>query len=1046
MMDVVPHKTPGEHIDTLAVSEREDDPKAFSSAKFADRSSYVEETKLNPTPTKASVLPESKAVRVLNIRANAPLHKHCSNKITTSRYTVLTWAPKSLLQQFRRAANVYFLVISVLSFMTFSPKTPVSMVGTFAAVLVFTMLKEAFEDYKRHRADAAVNRTPTQRFSESMQAFEDVKSDSIQVCDFVKVRENEALPADLILLSSSDEKGVAYLNTMNLDGETNLKEKFAHKHTKRLDLKQILSGGMRIECDTPDASLISWNCKMQLQGGAYFPLSTSQLLLRGCVLKNTMFVIGLVIYTGAETKVMLNSKAPPSKVSNVLKVMNKMLYTVFAFQALICFLFAGLYMNWSAANAASHSRYITDIHSKVQAADYFIQILTFYVAYSHMIPISLYVALEVLKLILAYLISQDREMYHEEDDRRASCRTSDLVEELGQVEFVFSDKTGTLTRNEMELRKCSINGAIYGGEKQMVGTVGVSGDTTPAAIMESRPMADPDRAAIQRFFTQLAVCHAVFSAEVEPGVRKYQAASPDDLALVQCSADMRFVFLEREDNFIRLQYAQFPIDVWEVLADLPFDSTRKRMSMLVKEPHTGRILLLCKGADSVLFERLRVDEDRTTAETHLNRFASEGLRTLVIAQRYVEEIEAMEWLQVWTELTLSTSPNKDTLLNLHAEGLEKSLELVGITAIEDQLQDKVPETIKLMLDAEIRVWVLTGDKQETAVQIGTTCQLLSKDMQLLDLSSQSKEEFSTKLQDFTKAYITCVAASLGELNQVRTELAGQGTNLGIVINGATLTWVLSPESEFRTDFFRLGFVSRSCLCCRVSPAQKMQVVKLVKDHGNWVTLAIGDGANDVSMIQEAHIGVGIAGKEGAQAVQSSDFAFSQFRFLQRLLLVHGRWSYRRVSWFICYYFYKNIAVVFTEIWFAFFNGFSGQIYFADWLPQLYNSLWTSWPCILTFIFERDLSPENSLKFPIAYGAGQRRLYFTFKTFWRWVSLGIFHGVLCFWVASAGLGSASSEDGSDTGLWLTSTLSFTLVIHIVTYKLFLESVLWTKVNM
>ena len=267
-MDVVPHKTPGEHIDTLAVSEREDDPKAFSSAKFADRSSYVEETKLNPTPTKASVLPESKAVRVLNIRANAPLHKHCSNKITTSRYTVLTWAPKSLLQQFRRAANVYFLVISVLSFMTFSPKTPVSMVGTFAAVLVFTMLKEAFEDYKRHRADAAVNRTPTQRFSESMQAFEDVKSDSIQVCDFVKVRENEALPADLILLSSSDEKGVAYLNTMNLDGETNLKEKFAHKHTKRLDLKQILSGGMRVECDTPDASLISWNCKMQLQGGA----------------------------------------------------------------------------------------------------------------------------------------------------------------------------------------------------------------------------------------------------------------------------------------------------------------------------------------------------------------------------------------------------------------------------------------------------------------------------------------------------------------------------------------------------------------------------------------------------------------------------------------------------------------------------------------------------------------------------------------------------------------------------------------------------------
>jgi phospholipid-transporting ATPase len=1045
-MEVIPHKSPGEHIDTLAASEREDDPKAFSSPKYADRSSYVEETKLNPSPTKASVLPESKAVRVLRIETNAPLQKHCSNKITTSRYTLLTWAPKSLLQQFRRAANVYFLIISILSFMTFSPKTPASMVGTFAAVLIFTMLKEAFEDYKRHRADAAVNRTPTQRFNESIQAFEDVKTETIKVCDFVKVRENEPLPADLILLASSDEKGVAYLNTMNLDGETNLKEKYAHKHTKRMDLKLILARGMRVECDTPDASLISWNCKVQFQGGGFFPLSMSQLLLRGCVLKNTMFVIGLVVYTGSDTKVMLNSKAPPSKVSNVLKTMNQMLYTIFGLQAAICFLFAGLYIHWSSDNAALHSHYITTIDPEVPAGDYFVQILTFYVAYSHMIPISLYVALEVLKLLLAYLISQDKEMYDEEDDRRASCRTSDLVEELGQVEFVFSDKTGTLTRNVMELRKVSINGVIYGGEKQTPGLAGVSGDPAPSIIMENRPMTDPERSEIQRFFTQLAICHAVFSAEVEPGVRKYQAASPDDLALVQCSADMRFVFLEREDNSIRLQYSQFPIDVWEVLADIPFDSTRKRMSMLVKEPHTSKILLMSKGADSVIFERLRQNEKNSTAETHTNRFASEGLRTLVIAQRYVEELEAINWLQTWNELTLSTSPNKDTLLNLHAELLEKDLELVGITAIEDQLQDKVPETIKLLLDAEIRVWVLTGDKQETAVQIGTTCQLLQEDMQLLDLSSDTKQELGAKLQDFTHEYIPPANTSLKGLNQVRMELATQGTNLGIVINGATLAWVLSPGSEFRTDFFRLGFVSRSCLCCRVSPAQKMQVVKLVKDHGNWVTLAIGDGANDVSMIQEAHIGVGIAGKEGAQAVQSSDFAFSQFRFLQRLLLVHGRWSYRRVSWFICYYFYKNIAVVFTEIWFAFFNGFSGQIYFADWLPQLYNSLWTSWPCILTFVFERDLSHENSLKFPIAYGAGQRRLYFTFKKFWKWVSLGIFHGVLCFWMAAAGLEATSSEDGTDTGLWLTSTLSFTLVIHIVTYKLFLESVFWTKVNM
>ena len=273
-----------------------------------------------------------------------------------------------------------------------------------------------------------------------------------------------------------------------------------------------------------------------------------------------------------------------------------------------------------------------------------------------------------------------------------------------------------------------------------------------------------------------------------------------------------------------------------------------------------------------------------------------------------------------------------------------------------------------------------------------------------------------------------------------------GQRIAIVINGATLVWALDTQGNLRQNFFRLGFVSDSCICCRVSPAQKMQVVRLVKENGPWITLSVGDGANDVSMIQEAHIGVGIAGKEGAQAVQASDYAISQFRFLQRLVLVHGRWNYRRVSWFICYYFYKNIAVVFTELLFAFFNGFSGQIYFVDWLPQLYNSFWTSWPCMFTYIYERDLSAEASLAYPIAYAAGPKGKYFNFPRFWSWVLLGIFHGMVCFWLPSIGLNTPVGIEGKDTGLWWQSTVSFTMVIHVVTVKLFLESIFWSKVNL
>lgn len=220
----------------------------------------------------------------------------------------------------------------------------------------------------------------------------------------------------------------------------------------------------------------------------------------------------------------------------------------------------------------------------------------------------------------------------------------------------------------------------------------------------------------------------------------------------------------------------------------------------------------------------------------------------------------------------------------------------------------------------------------------------------------------------------------------------------IVIDGPTLTWALEKSKDNTpAKFFRLGLMATSCICCRVSPKQKADVVALVKRQGPWITLAIGDGANDVSMIMEAHVGIGVHGKEGGQATRSADFAIGQFCFLQKLLLVHGRWIYRRVSLFICYYFYKNVIVVFTEIYFAFFNGFSGQIYFLDWLPMLYNSVWTSWPCLFNYAFDQDCNIEFSYRYPKLYTAGQKNYYFNMRGFWVWIIYALFHGTVCFWL-------------------------------------------------
>ena len=958
-----------------------------------------------------------------------PSAKFLTNSISTSKYSLITWVPKSLFYQFRRIANIYFLMISILSAQYFSPKNPFTMAGTFGAVLFFTMLKEAYEDLSRHKQDKLVNSQICHRFNNTTQEIDDIQSREVKVGDILHVKSNEYFPADLVFLSSSNVKGLGFVNTMNLDGEVNLKEKTAVSDTSQITSPEKLGElAFQIECDHPNISLVKWNCNFELNSTEKQPLSQKHLLLRGCSLQNTDFINGIVIYTGHESKIMLNSKSAPSKSSNVLRKMNKILYTVFGFQLCMCFLLAGLSVHWQETEDAKHT------YLSLSAGDmglaYFIQVLTYLVAYSHLIPISLYVALEIVKLALAYLISQDLFMFYQ--GRAAACRASDLVEELGQVEFVFSDKTGTLTCNEMIFRRCEVNGVVYGSMKQ---------DFAAKNSEELEAFQNPrhtEHKKMRTFFEFMAVCHSVFPATT-PGTEEImlQASSPDELALVEASKAIGTEFFERSEGKVRLRdRTSKEITTWEVLVEVPFNSDRKRMSVVARNPNTKQYVLMTKGADSMMLPLVSDSPHKQKLASTLYNFAVEGLRTLVMGQRVMADNEFLQWFAEWKQVLLSNDTEKERKLDQLGARIEKNLELVGCSAIEDKLQDGVPQAIELLMSAGIRVWVLTGDKEETAIEIGKSCNLLQQHMEVVKLSSNSHAEISEKLQKFNALH-KLELNSFPQLEVIKKKLPRK---IAIVIDGLTLTWVFE-DAFLKKTFFKLGFLSVSCICCRVSPAQKMQVVQLAKSSGGWVTLSIGDGANDVSMIQEAHIGVGISGKEGAQAVQAADFSFSQFKFLTRLLLIHGRWAYRRISWFICYYFYKNITVVFAELWFALFNGFSGQIYFMDWLPMLYNSFWTSWPCMIAYLLEQDVDAYRSLKYPNLYKAGQKGMYFNVKRFWVWAILGIWHGSVCFWGPILVFSTASSSDGIVHHQWWVSTVSFSLVIHTVTIKLYLENMHW-----
>lgn len=964
-----------------------------------------------------------------------------NNEIKTSKYTILTWAPKSLFMQFLRAANIYFLVTSIITCLPLSPKNPVSQVATFAMVLVFTMFKEAYEDYFRHKQDSLENSRPVHKLDKLKKDLVLIPSEQINVGDILCIKDNGAIPADLALLSTSDKRGIAFINTMNLDGETNLKDKIALESTASLsDPVELSKYSGTIECDLPNENLNSWKCTIKDDSGAK-PLGMKQLLLRGCVLKNTEFAYGIVVYTGPETKIVLNSKPVPSKVSNVLRQMNMILYSIFILQLVICLIFALFGYYWNDKQGVKHTYLILEKYDS--AWDIVESFGTFIVAYSTLIPISLYVALEMVKLGLAFFINNDIDMYYAEDDRKANCRTSDLVEELGQVEFVFTDKTGTLTSNIMEFRKCTIGGEIYGCGDRRMDIIGVGQDTRPNEIMKDKSHKSYND--VKNFFNLMAVCHTVFPTEdpKHPSRRKYQASSPDELALVDGSADMDFVFWERTDAKVKVK-CQGISKEWEILAEIPYNSTRKRMSLIVRNPDTKELILMSKGADTIMIPLLSSKEKPKVEilEDHLHKFALEGLRTLVMAQRILKESAFQEWKAEWDHISLSMDPDKDDQLEKHGAKIEKHLLLVGASAIEDKLQDGVPEAIKFIMSASIRVWMLTGDKQETAIEIGKSCNLIQPSMTLVDLSSKSQMEFASLIGHYVIKF-TLANKTVNEVISYKNQVTEK---ICIVIDGPTLAMALNKEFGYRENFFKLGILSDSCICCRVSPAQKAQVVELAKEYGPWITLAIGDGANDVSMIQSAHIGVGIAGKEGAQAVQSSDYALCQFRFLKKLLLVHGRWGYRRVSLFICYYFYKNVAVVFCEVCYAFFNGFSGQIYILDMLTMMFNAVWTSWPCMLTFILEQDLNAKDSFKYPIAYQAGQKRQLFSYKIFWEYMILAIWHGFVAIFLPFAAMSQAIDIDGRDTGLWWVSTLSFTLIIHIITFKMLMMSTYWNKYSL
>ncbi|XP_066573097.1 phospholipid-transporting ATPase VB isoform X2 [Amia ocellicauda] len=1156
-----------------------------------------------------------------------PNRQYAGNAIKTTKYTLLSFIPKNLFEQFHRVANFYFLGIVLLNFVpivnAFQPEIALIPI---CIILAVTAIKDAWEDFRRYQADRKLNNMGCCIFSRKQMKYVEKCWKDVRVGDFVKVVCNEIIPADILLLHTSDQSGTCHIETASLDGETNLKQ------------RQVVRGFLKpnspfepqyfeyvIICEKPNNNLNRFKGCLQYPGQQKIGFGKENLLLRGCTVRNSEDATGIVVYAGHETKAMLNNSGARYKRSKLERRMNIDVLCSIGLLFVMCLIGAVGHGVWMNSFATPPPFEIPDKDGQYISPSWagFYMFFTMIILLQVLIPISLYVSIEIVKMGQIFFISNDLDLYDEETDRRLECRALNITEDLGQIQYVFSDKTGTLTENKMVFRRCSILGTEFSHQENAIRLVACGGldsdeedmvfaqkdckprlrsnqegrstkcarkrqSARPCTGAQGRkklvPRVDnevafsspletdviPDRKLLKTvqetacqveawcrdrhgsdstsyadFFLALAICNTVVvstatvsrrrlmgpvqqksslksigrlhsilkkmkperliefmtsfqsitektsvsplstgastsndhgaedgisssykdssstssednkcdvddksqPAEPNPDRLCYEAESPDEAALVYAAKAYGFTLLSRTTDQVTVKLPQGNILTFEVLHTLPFDSNRKMMSVLVRHPVTKEVIVYTKGADSVIMDVLesplgenKMKKIAADTQMHLNAYAKEGLRTLCIAKKVLNEEAYEDWSNNRLEAQAAINSRDELLMDMALQ-LETNLTLLGATGIEDRLQDGVPETIQALREAGIQIWVLTGDKQETAVNIAYSCKLMSQQDQVLMINTDSKEACEFILDCNLEEVKKYDPLNQSQIFKVDVDLVRPATDhrptFSLVIDGRTLSFVF--DTKLHMKFLELAKRCRSVLCCRATPLQKSTVVSLVQSNLKVLTLSIGDGANDVDMIQAADVGIGISGQEGMQAVMASDFAISHFKHLNKLLLVHGHWCYTRLANMGIYFFYKNVAYVNLLFWYQFYCGFSGTTMIDYWLLIFFNLLFTSVPPIIFGIMEKDISAETLLGLPVLYKSGQNSEGYKWYTFWIAMLDAFYQSLVCFFVPYL------TYRDSDIDIFYFGTPVNTVSLFVIILHLSIEIKNWTVVH-
>ena len=964
---------------------------------------------------------DTKSKRIVGFRDKSYNITHWSNKVENNKYNMLLFLPTVIYNQFKQFGNFFYLVMAISQFI---PDIKVGFlfayVSPLCVVVIVSLLKELIDDVNRRIQDLKTNSTKVttiqfiknKKNKNSLKELKKIKKSysNLKIGDIIELNKDEKVPADIIVLKTFNESedSNTFIRTDQLDGETDWKLRKAPGITQKLNEAQILELNGFINYEPPSKFIYNFEGFISIKN------SEGNIIKEALGLENTMWestilatqkIIGIVIYTGKETRARMNSSMPKIKLGIVDHELN--MVTFYLFCIMLC--------------AAMFLTLLKGYYSRM-----FFTFFKFIVLFCAIIPIALRVNLVISKTFFSVRINKDKSI------PETIARNSTIPEELGRLSYIFSDKTGTLTKNEMIFKniametdqfgqesfndlkdiledECKTNDAplldIYNklkendeinnndiinednnntsinNNKNLIDDSPLSTDNliSNENIKEKKPHSHRKKhkklrrsrnKIIKDTITSMLLCNNVtpIISNENPDIITYQASSPDEIALVKFAEKLNMRLIYRTDKEIKIKNISGTIEEYNILANFPFSSDTKRMGIILQNKKYGHIIFYLKGAENVMMNFVKKEYVGYIKENTEN-LATKGLRTLVLTQKLIPQKEFKIWFDEYSEALTSMDNRKQKLRDVISK-LENNMEFLCVTGVEDLLQNEVATTIDNLRNAGIKLWMLTGDKVETATCISISTGLKAKNHKIFTLTyDQIKDEENPE----------------NEINKLKEKLEEYNNKIMIdphlfILDGDTLDLALK---QCQKEFYESAMQAPSVVCCRCSPTQKRLIVKNIKKYTNCRTAAVGDGGNDVAMIQEADVGIGIVGKEGLQASLASDYSIKEFKNLSILILWWGRIAYKNTSTMANFIVHRGLIIAFCQFFFSLMFYFNPVPLYNGFLTFGFSTIFTNLP-IISILLDQDVDKKNVLNFPNLYKILLKGREINLKNFLWWL--------------------------------------------------------------